>query len=424
MAWNNNGNEPTPGPWGTPGGRPGDGKRTPPPKGDRGENRGPWGGNVGGNGPNTGLPDLDQLITRVNNGLRGMLPPGSGFRPGLPSRFPRSSGRGLLLLALLAVAIWLATGFYRVEPDEQGVVLRFGAFNRTSLPGLNYHIPWPVEAALTPSVTRINRVEVGFSPRQSVGALRMTSRGLVNDGAPDGAQSVPAESLMLTGDENIIDIDFAVFWKVRDAGDYLFNTRDPDDTVKQVAESEMREVIGRTPIQPALTEARAQIETDVRAGMQAVLDQYKSGVEITQVQLQKVDPPADVIESFRDVQRANTDAETARNQAESYRNDIVPRARGDAARLVAEAEGSKQASVAEAGGQAQRFGSIYAAYKAAKDVTLRRLYIETMQALVSHTPTTVLDAGVKSPLPLLNLGEPLTAGVPAAPASPAPAPAP
>ncbi len=415
MAWNNNGNEPTPGPWGAPGGRPGDGKRTPP----KGENRGPWGGS--GGGPNTGLPDLDQLIARVNNGLRGILPPGSGFRPGLPSRFPRSGGRGLLLLGLLAAAVWLATGFYRVEPDEQGVVLRFGAFNRTSLPGLNYHIPWPVEAALTPSVTRINRVEVGFSPRQSVSVQRMTSRGLV-DGGPDGAQSIPAESLMLTGDENIIDIDFAVFWKVRDAGDYLFNTRDPDDTVKQVAESEMREVIGRTPIQPALTEARAQIETDVRTGMQAVLDQYKSGVEITQVQLQKVDPPADVIESFRDVQRANTDAETARNQAESYRNDIVPRARGDASRLVAEAEGSKQASVAEAGGQAQRFGSIYAAYKAAKDVTLRRLYIETMQALVSRTPTTVLDAGVKAPLPLLNLGDPLAAGA-APPAPPAPAPA-
>ncbi len=413
MPSNNNGNEPTPGPWGTPGGRPGDGKRTPP----KGENRGPW----GGNGPNTGLPDLDQLIARVNNGLRGILPPGNGFRPGLPSRFPRSGGRGLLLLALLAVAIWLATGFYRVQPDEQGVVLRFGAFNRTALPGLNYHIPWPVEAAITPSVTRINRVEVGFSPRQSVSSQRMTSRGLVNDGAPDGAQSIPAESLMLTGDENIIDIDFAVFWKIRDAGDYLFNTRDPDDTVKQVAESEMREVIGRTPIQPALTEARAQIETDVRSGMQAVLDQYRSGVEITQVQLQKVDPPADVIESFRDVQRANTDAETARNQAESYRNDIVPRARGDAARLVAEADGSRQASVAEAGGQAQRFGSIYAAYKAAKDVTLRRLYIETMQALVSRTPTTVLDSGVKTPLPLLNLGEPLAASAPVPPPAPVPA---
>ena len=387
MPWNSGGNDPTPGPWGSPGGRPGGGKRPP-------ENRGPWGGGGGGN-----LPDLDQLIARANGMFRGMLP--TGPRPGLP----RSSGRGVLLLVLLVVAVWLATGFYRVQPDEQGVVLRFGAFNRTALPGLNYHIPWPVEAALTPSVTHINRVEVGFVPRGDQAALRMTSRGLVSDNQ-DRSQSVPAESLMLTGDENIIDIDFAVFWRIRDAGDYLFNTRDPDDTVKQVAESVMREVIGRTPIQPALTEARAQIETDVTKGMQAILDQYKSGVEITQVQLQKVDPPAEVIESFRDVQRANTDAETLRNQAESYRNDIVPRARGDAARLVAEADGARQASIAEATGQAQRFLSVYTAYLAAKDVTLRRLYIETMQAIVSRTPTTVVDSGARGPLSFLNLGEP------------------
>ncbi len=183
----------------------------------------------------------------------------------------------------------------------------------------------------------------------------------------------------------------------------------------------MREVIGRTPIQPALTEARARIETDVKAGMQAILDQYKSGVEITQVQLQKVDPPSDVIESFRDVQRANTDAETARNQAESYRNDILPRARGDAAAITAQAEGAKQTSIVEATGQAQRFASVYAAYQAAKDVTLRRLYIETMQAIVSQTPTTVLDPGAKGPLPLLNLGDSPAAAPPAAvpPGSPA-----
>jgi membrane protease subunit HflK len=234
----------------------------------------------------------------------------------------------------------------------------------------------------------------------------MTSRGLVSDVGRDGTQSIPAESLMLTGDENIIDIDFAVFWRVRDAGQYLFDTRHPDATVKQVAESEMREVIGRTPIQPALTEARASIETDVKAGMQAILDQYKAGVEITQVQLQKVDPPADVIESFRDVQRANTDAERMRNEAESYRNDIIPRARGDAAQITADADGARQASIVEATGQAQRFASVYAAYQAAKDVTLRRLYIETMQAIVSKTPTTVLDSSIKGALPLLNLPQP------------------
>ena len=389
MPWNDGGNDPTPGPWGPPGGRPPPG------------NRGPWGNGGGGRGPGGQLPDLDQLIARAQAWLRGFLP---GRPPNLPrARMPRAGGRGVLLLVLLAVAIWLVSGFYRVQPDEQGVVLRFGAFERTSLPGLNYHIPWPVETALTPSVTRINRVEVGFRAGSDGQGLRMTARGLVSDGRDGAVTTVPAESLMLTGDENIIDIDFAVFWRVRSASDYLFNTRSPDATVKAIGESVMREVIGSTPIQPALTEARARIEQTVLTGMQAVLDQYRAGVEVTQVQLQKVDPPADVIESFRDVQRANTDAERARNEAESYRNDIVPRARGESARLIAEADGARQASVAAANGQAQRFLSVYAAYSAAKDVTLRRLYIETMQELLTHTPTTVVDEGVRGLLPMLNL---------------------
>jgi len=396
MPWNNGGNDPTPGPWDPPGGRP-----------PGGGNRGPWGG--GGPGQ---MPDLDQMIARAQAWLRGLLP----GRPGRPGA-PRSGGRLVLLVVLLGVAVWLATGFYRVQPDEQGVVLRFGAFNRTSLPGLNYHIPWPVESALTPSVTRINRVAVGYRPVADGQNVSMTSRGLTGDAGDYTDQSIPAESLMLTGDENIIDIDFAVFWKIRNASDYLFDTRHPDETVKAIAESVMREVIGSTPIQPALTEARARIEQNVLTGMQAVLDQYHSGVEVTQVQLQKVDPPADVIESFRDVQRANTDAERLRNEAESYRNDIVPRARGDAARIVAEADGARQASIAEATGQAQRFLSVYAAYSAAKDVTLRRLYIETMQEILTHTPTVVVDTGVRSILPTLNLND-------AAHPLPAPAPPP
>ena len=407
MPWNSGGNDPTPGPWGNPGPRAGGGKRPP-------ENRGPWGGGGGGGGPNN-LPDLDQIIARANGMFRGMLP--NGRRPGLP----RAGGRGFLLLVLLVAAVWLATGFYRVQPDEQGVVLRFGAFNRTSLPGLNYHIPWPVEAVLTPSVTHINRVEVGFLPPNDQPVLRMTARGLIADTTGQSqTQSIPAESLMLTGDENIIDIDFAVFWRIRDVGNYLFATRNPDQTVKQVAESEMREVIGRTPIQPALTEARARIETDVARGMQAVLDQYKTGVEITQVQLQKVDPPGEVIEAFRDVQRANTDADTARNTAEGYRNDIIPRARGDAAAIVAQADGARQANIAEATGQAQRFLSVYNAYTVAKDVTVRRLYIETMQAIVSHTPTTVVDSGARGPLQLLNLGVGTAGSAPSGPAAVSP----
>jgi len=293
-------------------------------------------------------------------------------------------------------------------------VLRFGAFTRTAPPGLNYHIPWPVERVELPAVTRINRIDIGYrsggiDPRSASG------RDLPS-------REVLEESLMLTGDENIIDIDFAVFWKISDAPAFLFNTRHPEVSVKSVAESVMREVIGRTPIQPALTDARAQIETEVMHGAQAVLDQYKAGVEITQVQLQKVDPPAAVIDSFRDVQRANTEAERAVNEAEAYRNNIVPRARGDAARVVAEADGARQASIAEATGQAQRFLSVLAAYQAAKDVTLRRLYIETMQQILTHTSTVVVDDRLKGVLPLLQLNGAGSGG--ASPDSHAPPPNP
>ena len=237
---------------------------------------------------------------------------------------------------------------------------------------------------------------------------------------------------MLTGDENIIDINFSVFWKVKDAKEYLFNIRNPAETVRAAAESMMRQVIGRTPIQPALTEARARIEQDVMTGTQSILDQYTSGVEVTQIQLQKVDPPAAVIESFRDVQRATTDAERVRNEAESYRNDIVPRARGDSSRVVAEAEGAKRASVAEATGQAGRYLSVYKAYAQAKDVTLRRLYIDTMQDILAKTPTIVVSDQLKGIVPYLPLdtAAPGTAtpfaGTPRpttpAPAGPRPAP--
>ena len=225
---------------------------------------------------------------------------------------------------------------------------------------------------------------------------------------------------MLTGDENIIDINFAVFWRIRDVVPFLFNTRSPEYTVKSAAESVTREVIGRTPIQPALTDARARIEAEVLKGVQAILDQYGSGVEITQIQLQKVDPPNAVIDSFRDVQRANTDADRARNEAESYRNDIVPRARGESARLVAEADGARQTSIAQAGGEAQRFLSVLKAYEAAKDVTMRRLYIETMQDILSRTPSVVVDnqlQGVVPFLPLNDLGRPV-APRPAVPPAP------
>ena len=397
MSWNNGGNNSNPGPWGNPGGsRPGGGRPG-----------GPWGGGGSGNGGS--LPDLDELIARLQSQARRFVPGGGGGggSGGGPGRF---GGRGLAVLGIVAAAIWLSSGFYRVEPDEQGVVLRFGAYSRTTPPGLNYHLPWPFEQALTPAVTRINRIEIGFRGAQDAAPARFQAGGRdvaplapVRDGQP---REVGEESLMLTGDENIIDIDFSVFWRIRNAEAFLFNTREPQAAVKSVAESVMRQVIGRTPIQPALTEARARIEQSVTADVQAIMDQYGTGIEITQVQLQKVDPPADVIDSFRDVQRANTDAERLRNEAESYRNDIVPRARGDAARLTNEADGARQSSIAEATGQAQRFLSVYQAYEASKDVTLRRLYIETMQEILSKTPSVVVDDRLQGVVPFLPLGDP------------------
>jgi len=405
MPWNSGGPG-GPSPWGTPGSPPGDGQRPgnggpQSPWGERGPGRGPSGG---GRGPGGQIPpELDEAIQRIQGFIRGLIPGFGGRRPGGPGGGGggwfggAKGGIGVLLLAAVLVVVWVASGFYRVEPDEQGVVLRFGAYHETSFPGLNWHLPWPIESVMTPAVTRINRVEIGY--RSAGDASR------IEQGRDSSGRDVLEESLMLTGDENIIDIDFAVFWRIRDVSAFLFNTRNPAYTVKSAAESVMREVIGRTPIQPALTEGRAAIETAVLKGVQAILDQYKTGVEITQIQLQKVDPPAAVIDSFRDVQRANTDADRMRNEAESFHNDIVPRARGDAARVVANADASRQAAIAEASGQAQRFLSVLKAYDAAKDVTLTRLYIETMQEILSRTPSTIVDQGLQNVVPYLPLGD-------------------
>jgi membrane protease subunit HflK len=346
------------------------------------------------------LPDIDSLIQQAQAFIRNLLPGGRGMGVG-----------GLTILVAVVVALWFASGFYRVQPDEQGIVLRFGAYKYWTAPGLHWHIPWPVESVERPAVTRINRTEIGF---------RSSGSGRVESGADASGRDVLAESLMLTGDENIIDIDVAVFWRIRanEASKFLFNARRPEELVFGVAESSMREVIGRTPIQPALTQLRAQIESDVLKQTQEILDRYNVGIEITQVQLQKVDPPAAVVESFRDVQRANTDAERMRNEAESYHNDIVPRARGEAARLLAESQGVKLATIAEANGQTQRFDVVLAAYRLAKDITLRRLYLDAMQTVLSHARTLVVDDKLKGLVPFLPLNVPADAPAAARPATP------
>jgi membrane protease subunit HflK len=265
-------------------------------------------------------------------------------------------------------------------------------------PGLNYHLPNPIEKVLTPSVTRVNRTEIGYRNAEGTAV-----RGAVT-------RQVPEEALMLTGDENIVDINFAVFWVIKDAKAYLFNIRGPDATVKSAAESAMREVIGETPIAQALAEGRGKIETDTHTLLQAILDLYRAGIGVTQLQLLKVDPPGPVIDAFRDVQRALADRERLRNEAEAYRNDIIPRARGDAVRITQEAEAYRQEIIARAQGDADRFVSVYRAFKAAQDVTIERLYLETMEEVLRNSNKVIIDksaqggTGVLPYLPLPALG--------------------
>ena len=367
----------------------------------------PW--NTGGAGKPPNVPRVPDTGPSWNGGGRGPTPPDleqflARLRALLAS-FLSGGARALALAGIAVIAIWLLTGFYRVQPDEQALVLRFGAYVRNAPPGLNYHAPWPIESALLLPVTRINRIEIGFRSTEADDEAPMPT---TPEGHSEPARDTPdrdlrEESLMLTGDENIVDINASVFWRISNAADYAFKTRNPGYTVKSVAESVLRQVVGHTKIQSALTEGRAAIEEAVTTGTQKILDSYGTGVEITQVQLQKVDPPEEVVESFRDVQRATTDADRARNEAQSYSNDIVPRARGDAAAIMFQAAGDKQAAIARSTGESQRFLSVYAAYALAKDVTLKRLYIETMQDLLKNSETTVIDDRLRSLLPTLSL---------------------
>ena len=376
--------------------------------GSGGGGGGPWGGGGGGGpwgsgGPGSPWggrggfqpPNFEDSLRRLQNFLKRWLPGGGGGFGG---------GRGWALGIAVVVTLWAFSGFYRVEPDQEGIVLRWGAYDRTATPGLNYHLPSPIEEALTPTVTRVNRVEIGYRTNQAV----------------NRTTEVPEESLMLTGDENIVDINFTVFWLVKNAQDYVFNIRNPDGTVKSAAESAMREIIGHTEIASALAEGRGKIETDTEALLQGILDYYGSGIQITQVQLQKVDPPGPVIDAFRDVQSAKIDQQRLVNEAEAYRNDVVPRAHGDAARIDQEAQAYKAQVVLLAQGDAARFQSILQSYNAAKDVTARRLYIETMESILKNTNKVLIDRGVSGSgvlpyLPLPSLPATAPAAITAAP---------
>ena len=344
----------------------------------------PGGGNGSGRGPTP--PDIDEIIKNIQKTINRFIP-GRGAGGSKP----------IFLGLIILVIIWVASGLYRVLPDEQGVVLRFGKFVNTTQPGLNYHIPYPVERALTPKVTKVNRMDVGFRAGSDSG---FSSAGIAD---------VPEESLMLTGDENIVNIDFSVFWVIKDAGNFLFKIQDPQGTVKAAAETAMREVIARSDIQSILTEGRSRIEIETQEIIQDILDEYNSGIEITQVQTQKADPPDQVIDAFRDVQAARADMERSKNEAEAYANDVIPRARGEAAKILQAAEAYKKQVVARAEGEASRFIAIYTEYALAKEVTQERMYLETMEKVLASIDKVIIEknasSGVIPYLPLPELGK-------------------
>lgn len=304
-------------------------------------------------------------------------------------------GRGIIFGLLVIVAIWLLTGFYIVRPNEVGLNLRFGKFVGKTGEGLNYNWPYPIGSVVKPQVTNVSTTEVGFRTIESVRSSRQTD--------------VLEESLMLTGDENIVDIDFIVQWQIDPAAPeaYVFNIQDPPGTVKAVAESAMREIIGRRNIQPVLTTDRGAIETETRQLMQETLNSYKAGVQIRLVQLQKVDPPQQVIDAFRDVQAARADQERLQNEAQTYANRVVPEARGRSAQLVQAAEAYREQTVAEAYGQISRFNAVYEQYKAAPGVTRERLFLETMERVLGGADKIILDQrpGGQGVVPYLPLSE-------------------
>ncbi|MBB5054827.1 membrane protease subunit HflK [Afipia massiliensis] len=346
--------------------------------------KGPWGSGPQSPGPRP--PDLEDLLRRGQDRLQTMLP-GGNF-----------SGMGIALVLVAALAIWGLSGFFRVQSEELGVVLRFGKHVRTVQPGLNYHLPYPIETVLLPKALRVSTLSIGMR--------------VVDDSRRGGGttiRDVPEESLMLTGDENIVDVDFTVLWRIKPdgVGNFLFNIQNPEGTVKAVAESAMRDLIGRSTIQPILTGARTTIEAAVLELMQKTLDSYGSGILIQQVQMQKVDPPSQVIDSFRDVQAARADLERLQNEAQTYANRVVPDARGRAAQILQVAEGYREQVVAEAKGQSSRFLSVYEAYKKAPNVTRERIYLETMEKILGGADKLVLDQGANGSgvVPYLPLNE-------------------
>jgi modulator of FtsH protease HflK len=349
-------------------------------RGGSGGGKSPWGS--GGPQGNGSPPDLEDILRRSQDRLKDLLPGGGGSM----------GGKGLVILILGVIAVWLLTGFYTVRPNEVGINMIFGRYTGTTGEGLRYNLPYPIGRVLKPNVTEQQRIEVGY--RSTGGQAR--------------SRDILEESLMLTADENIIDIDFDAVWQVNAARaqDFVFNLQNPQGTIKSVAESAMREVVGRRNIQAILTTEQASVAQEVRQIMQVALDAYGAGVLINVVQLQAAQPPADVRQAFFDVNAAQQDAVRVQNEAETFASRVVPEARGEAARTVQQAEGYREQSVADASGQAGRFRQVYEAYRQAPEVSRERIFLETMERVLGGVNKIIIDQNNgQAVVPFLPLNE-------------------
>ena len=354
MPWNDNAN---PGPWGPPSG--GDDKRDP------GSRRPQGGGSRGPRRPDG--PDFTAGFDRLGQRMRDLFGgPGGGLRPGV-----------VAAVVGAAFGLWALSGLYVVQPNEQAVVTTFGAYSRSESPGLRYHLPAPIEGVEMVPVTTLNRADVGGGT---------------------GADT-PAESLMLTGDEQIIDLDFSVTWRINDPGKYIFAIKNPEEAVKAVAESAMREVVGKTPLQPIISTGRGQVQLQTAELMQKTLDSWGAGISVVEVQIRSANPPPEVVGAFREVNNATQDADSAVNEANTYRNRVINEAKGDASRITQGAQAYREQVVRDAAGEAARFNQIYTEYRRAPGVTRDRLYIETMQRILQNSNKVVIDAkGATAPI--------------------------
>jgi modulator of FtsH protease HflK len=365
MPWSNQSG----GPWG--------------PRGSGGGGGGPWGSGPQGGGGGGTPPDLEEILRRSQDRLKNMVPGGGSM-----------GGKGIALILIGVVVVWLLTGFYTVRPNEVGLNLIFGRYVGQTAPGLNYNMPYPIGNVIKPDVTQVNRTEVGY-----------------RSGAQGGRSAeVLEESLMLTGDENIVDIDFDVQWQIDPARaeDYVFNIQNPEGSIKAVAESSMREVIGRRDIQAILTIEQGEISLEVQQLIQETLDNYGAGVIVRVVQLQAAVPPAQVREAFFDVNAAQQDLVRLQNEAETYASRVVPEARGEAAQIIQQGEAYRERAVNDAEGQASRFIQVYDEYVNAPEVTRERLFLETMERVYSSSDKVVIDQngngqGVIPYLPLTEI---------------------